>query len=666
MKKRFLHAIILSALLLLLPACTDSDGGRNSDGAQTSVTSQTSDFVSSDTDSIPVNEVKDIDLSNYAMSGQKQLYALSDEIAADGYHLINASFYDDNSLLLIYCDDAGNGKITVFSLSDATRKDVWQGKFSDDNGSNMNFATTKILSSSPLIFFDQTTGNIYCLDDASGKLSCYALNTESGVAVYDKSSNKIFYTSNNMLYSADAATGNKENLPLSMYYQDVQIYGMSDAHTIYAGATDALLQKKVAFYYDLNSRTVTAQYDASVLETRFSYCPSGTAYVQEKDGIIQSVGCYRGENAVCAKPKGIAGDNNYTICGDSVLSIDYKDMKTLQLSAMNLFTGDLYSTSFLNKAFTGQPSGSADMPLQLLSSDAYSETQNLYLLCVPDEIYIKQLILWKPDAANEQAELTAESKPIKELSISTEKTYGEVTEYANELEQKYNVEIVLGKNTAGLKSSYDYAICENKAVIMKALKTMDKAMAKYPQNFFAQFRENSNGVVLILTGGEFKANFINIGEAGAYSEQSNGCYKAVFNANYYDEKEYALLSIQFYHEISHLIDYHLMEKKLFDADEWEALNPDGFEYYNRYGQDENNQNTPYCMFYDKNKNVYFYLTYAKTNIYEDRATLMELMMSGDDISSYPHLKEKAALFSSVIRKGFDTTGWGKTTWESWK
>ena len=75
----------------------------------------------------------------------------------------------------------------------------------------------------------------------------------------------------------------------------------------------------------------------------------------------------------------------------------------------------------------------------------------------------------------------------------------------------------------------------------------------------------------------------------------------------------------------------------------------------------------WTLYAGKGEPVYFIDSYAKQNEHEDRARLMEYVMTkqyfDNDIAASPALTEKLRIMCEAIRVGFDTEGWTELPWE---
>ena len=104
------------------------------------------------------------------------------------------------------------------------------------------------------------------------------------------------------------------------------------------------------------------------------------------------------------------------------------------------------------------------------------------------------------------------------------------------------------------------------------------------------------------------------------------------------------------------------------------MNPAGFSYYNSY-IDENGESYEFSgsKAYTAeggapDDEIYFIDAYSKTYSMEDRARLMESLLTGaDPLINYggcPHIQEKLAYYARFLRQNLDDGTWpARTEWE---
>ena len=202
-------------------------------------------------------------------------------------------------------------------------------------------------------------------------------------------------------------------------------------------------------------------------------------------------------------------------------------------------------------------------------------------------------------------------------------------QYADKLEAEYGVRILLSVQCRETAALCDHAITltdtmgqsEELSAVNAALGALKRSLSLYPEGFFAQFK---NGM------GEGMDSII--------------C-----------------------HEIWHATENHILTKDYSTIlpDEWNALNPEGFEYY--WDATLVNNAHEWTLYSGNIANVYFVDSYACVDEKEDRARIMEYFMTHDDeaelLIQSPAIRKKLELMCRAIRSTFDTSSWENVRWE---
>lgn len=248
----------------------------------------------------------------------------------------------------------------------------------------------------------------------------------------------------------------------------------------------------------------------------------------------------------------------------------------------------------------------------------------------------------------------------------------EVRTAADEMEQRYDITILMSNQCDSIIEQCgfelqpsDQADLENEAKLLSAaLKDLENSLSLYPDAFFTQFRNEADerGILVLLV-----ANIAvdvaddNVDVLGVTYDMGDW-YPIAVDVTTRD------LPATYCHEI-----WHAMENKIMDEDpmllndvRWGELNPDGFSYK---GAVEGYYNDTEYTYLESGagKDSFFVDTYGKTSYQEDRARIMEYIMTSDYTAKYlmeaPVLHEKMAMMIRAVRSVFDTTGWEEVLWE---
>ncbi len=196
------------------------------------------------------------------------------------------------------------------------------------------------------------------------------------------------------------------------------------------------------------------------------------------------------------------------------------------------------------------------------------------------------------------------------------------------------------------------------ATVSKALDYIEATLAKYPEGFFAQFRDiRGNGGICLYLIGSITSEY---GVIGFHSHERNR-YDVALDVNHLYSFESTLS-----HEL-----WHATEEKIYQADfawdeGWDSLNPVGFSYLEDYGASDPDPNK-WTYMGEPSGDVYFVDTYSKTFAKEDRARIMEYVMYdrgySEEMFRSSHLRAKLGMMCDAVRRVFDTAGWDELYWE---
>lgn len=232
-----------------------------------------------------------------------------------------------------------------------------------------------------------------------------------------------------------------------------------------------------------------------------------------------------------------------------------------------------------------------------------------------------------------------------------------VFDRAEALSRQYGVTILVADQCKTVFDDFETELITDADRIHATLSQLERALSKYPAGFFEQLRFDTIDHIEISIVGDLTARRENeYGDVSAFAQALTGKYIIVADVN-------TVTDTTFHHELSHVIDRRLAwdadhrEGALYSEDTWAALNPKGFSYDMNY--------IDYQDRWEYNEK-YFIQTYSRTYPTEDRATVWEQAMVGND---YPFrnapLREKLEYYSACIRDCFDTTGWPETLpWEA--
>ncbi len=273
-----------------------------------------------------------------------------------------------------------------------------------------------------------------------------------------------------------------------------------------------------------------------------------------------------------------------------------------------------------------------------------SAEQNKVLFFAVDVsgVKISELFLW--DYANAKSE-TADRQPEKIYSeIPQEIDYADVTDKAEFLEEKYGINIIMGENVTVDFDAYAYEQVTDEQRIYYALERLELAMNTFPDGMCAEMAADYALGFNVYLCGTITAKYDEIiSEAGAFFIFDNGYYNLVMNIKL-DNLESNLI-----HEMTHAIDSYFISCGAAAqlVEDWQACNPEGFEYIYSYFDYEGEFEYTYFDDFEDINEVYFCDMYAKTFPTEDRSRIFEYFGSeyyeGDLALESQPLRKKARL-----------------------
>ena len=248
-------------------------------------------------------------------------------------------------------------------------------------------------------------------------------------------------------------------------------------------------------------------------------------------------------------------------------------------------------------------------------------------------------------------------------------TLQEVRDYADRLEERYGVTILLSSQAkeacesvwdAVITTTDEAGLSDEPHAIARMLEALDRTLALYPEDFFRQMRNSmGEGGVRIMPVGHIDNDVNAIGLTSKSYEWQN-----IFIDVNIDAFEGTIC-----HEIWHAIEGVILtrNRNSFDQEEWDRCNPDGF-FYNEDAGAPASDPERWTFFYEFDpQDIYFVDAYARTNAKEDRARIMEYMMASEDVAGAlmqsPAIVQKLEIMCRAIRDNFDTSGWSDLRWE---
>jgi len=243
--------------------------------------------------------------------------------------------------------------------------------------------------------------------------------------------------------------------------------------------------------------------------------------------------------------------------------------------------------------------------------------------------------------------------------------------HADEIEARYGVSLVFSGACREAFSQEVFAFtttdsldpAREQSLLRQALDGIERVLSRYPEDFFCQFRNESRGFfgLRIQLLGSIDSGYSVVG----FEYFQDGYFNVA-----YDVTDPQDLQTTLHHELWHATEekIELMDGAPVDAQTWNSLNPEDFDYLHQYEDYAATDSSWVYSGYYAQKDTYFIDLYSKTYPKEDRARIMEYAMAHPDLMRLmlvsPAIRGKLRLEAEHIRQHFDTDAWPETClWE---
>ena len=626
--RRFLSMLLMLCMLVTIPTSCKSKKGDETTSEATTIVSQTTQETETFVDQKP----KTIDFNKYKLKDDKSIFEITKLVKKSNKNkndkLVAACAMSyrmgDSRVLRLLYSRAKGGVVKQYVvkefLLDANEMAAEEYKFSVKDGGGKG--GLNVISLEDMVFSDDTNKRIYAPDYCDKPIS------------YSKVSGGEVFVYNGKPY----VFGNTK-----MEFYEVTKKG------------------KVSYNFKLNER-----YSSARLLT----------YNKLKFVQVEAISPYETKKIYMDIDPDIGVDNKYTMDKFDEYFEEYGEDRYYELTydknnkpGIYLYDkkANIRIRKSLPKSITKLCNGSTKVVD--VANDAIADDN--MLLSVKNNGVISNLYLWNLKKGKTQKYEFAAKNPFE----FTEKklTKDGLRKKANELEEKYGVLIYFGDDAKTDFGSYAISKCTDRGQIESGLRSLEQTLSMYPDKFFEQINYGSVEKTKIHLVG-------NISGTGA----PNTVARAAAFTGVVGNTQYVVIDITLVmqkatlaHEFTHMIDRKLTYEGVLDEAEWNKLNPNGFSYRNRYVDVDggnafdsiSSEYTYVAAMYGEEQmsNVYFYDDYAKTYATEDRAEMMECLMSDgyaqEKYLKCKHVMKKLHKYAELIDECFDTTGWGTTLWE---
>lgn len=472
-----------------------------------------------------------------------------------------------------------------------------------------------------LSFFDPVRRETVVLDGRLHTVRHIAAPEDlTGKPVLSKDRNTLYYCTANALRAWDLESGIRRVLK-EMAYPEQAVAGLHwGDQIIHCKAEDSnlFLSAENGSLVEEQKQDLTLQSDANL------FCAAlqlglNSVLVYHCNGFPQIL-----------LPENMTGEFCFLDSGLSAIYLTEDSDQNVTLEYFNLTNGQ--KTSVLPFALLQAPAAVAQ------SVDGF-----VYILTYDSSYGCYTLYRWDTvELATNDTSVYSSKYLTSEYPLPEEQT--RCREYAAELSRKFGVEILIGQDACE-NQPWDYVLEPEKqpALIMRELTRLEQQLSHYPKEVLEQTASNFTSLKLCLvrsvTGSAQSRSLTSA--TGVQFLIGTDSYVAIAMGRYARQA--------LYHEL-----FHVMETQIFNNsiafDQWEKLNPAGFEYDYGYAANQDRDSGVYLQW----EHRAFIDTYSMSFPKEDRARIFEYAMleESKELFQTPALQAKLQALCSGIREAY--------------
>ena len=309
----------------------------------------------------------------------------------------------------------------------------------------------------------------------------------------------------------------------------------------------------------------------------------------------------------------------------------------------------------------------------LVAINSFGETPSFSLLMV-DPALLK---------FDTQLESAALRQPEKLETVEFGDDLKKIREEADKIEEEFGIRLLVGDEVKHSEYNSWYVFKSTEDVQefdldrqMDRMHELRNVLSMYPKDFFSHFKSKDGKCGLrIAIVEELQSDSHESFSAGGVAFTTGGWYDIAICGHY-------IVGTSLHHEIWHTVE-NLVGNRYgaIDNQEWMELNPEGFEYsmdFDAYATDCSDEqvnltlDSVYYGIEPDYEHPYFIWGYSKVTDMEDRATIVERLLStefdenGEEqlidlekIKMYPHINAKIEFLENWTEQEFGYVYWDK-------
>lgn len=445
---------------------------------------------------------------------------------------------------------------------------------------------------SELSYFDPVNRETVVLNSALKQVSHIAAPEDlAGSPVLSEDRNTLYYCTSTAVRAWDLETGIRRTIK-EMAYADQTVSALHLNDTI----LQCLAEGRSLFLAADTGRLVYEwEHDISLTTCGDRY------YATFPLGLNQTQVFGEGETVQMLLPRDLSAECVFLAEEQAMVSICAPADNEILLEYYDLPTGTRHSAITLK---------SGQVPSAFASADG-----SVYFLLYSEDYGCDTIYRWdtRQVTVSDETDYTGSYTP---KDAPDHDGLARCQAYADQIGEKHGIEILVWEAAAAVQPwDYDLEPEYLVSVIWRELELLEARLDQYPQGILADTASNFTSLKLCLVRsvtGTAESGSLNAA-TGVQFFKGSDAYVAIVSGKY---AEQAL-----YHELFHVMETHIFNNSIA-FDQWDALNPAGFEYDYGYSANETRNSGVYLSA----ENRAFVDTYSMSFPKEDRARIMEYAM----------------------------------------
>lgn len=471
-----------------------------------------------------------------------------------------------------------------------------------------------------LVYYDPVNRETVVLDEGLDPVRSIAAPEDlSGLPLLSEDRSTLYYCTETALRAWDLESGIRRTIK-EMSYPGQTVAGLHRGGTVLHCKTESTN----LFLSALDGRLIREwDGDISLLSTDSTYC---AAFTLGQNPVM--VYCH-GDTPQILLPEDFSRE--YLLLKNGLGAVGYRQSQegTLTLEYYDLTNGTRRSQLTL---MTEAPPAAVDCDalgyIYILADDAGYGCSTLYRW--------DTAAMPSADSQTYAADYATEENPLPgALALCRQ--------YAQELSEKHGIQILIGKEAAVTEPwDYDLEAETQPSLILQELMLLDTRLSRYPEGILTATASNFTALKLCLVRsvtGSAESGSVQTATGVQFLDGTDAY--VVITAGLYGEQA-------LYHELFHAMETHIFNYSIA-FDQWDSLNPSGFEYDYGYSAQERD-----ASIYLHTEHRSFIDRYSMSFPKEDRARIMEYaMMDGNrELFKVPALQAKLQKICEGIREAY--------------